>query len=227
VATAVRRRQGGHVVRLLDRFYAFEEDGLLGERVPGVLLDVIAFSTAITLAGIFRWEATDLIWGLWLSSLIVGYATIVATIIVSVRGSELPLALAVPGALGLLAFFTVHFGGFHVAHGAFLGGFFPPEGIEGMNSNPFNVFPVIMKLYWPFVLVSLVAKIQHIVPKKAKLAMGDHLMKPYGNVVKMHLLIFVFAALHGIGLTRYAVYPVLIAYFFPWREFSAALRGER
>jgi len=227
LATAVRRRRSGLVLHLLDRLYAFEEDGLLGGRVPDVLLDVVAFSCAIIMAGVFRWEATDLIWGLWLSSLVVGYATIVSTIIVSVRGSELPLALAVPGALGLLGFFTVHFGGFHVAHGAFLGGFFPPEGVEGMESSPLNVFPVIVKLYWPFVLVTLVAKISHIVPKKAKLAMGDHLMKPYGNVIKMHMLIFVFAALSGFGLTRYAVYPVLIAYFFPWREFSAALRGER
>ena len=96
-----------------------------------------------------------------------------------------------------------------------------------MEPNPFNVFPVIIRIYWPFVLVTLVAKLPHLAPKKAKLAMGDHLMKPYGNVIKMHLLIFVFAGLHMLGLTRYAVYPVLIAYFFPWREFAAALRGER
>ncbi len=226
MATAVQRRRGGLVPRLFDKLYTFEEDGLLGGRVPDVLLDVVAFSSAIVMAGVFRWEATDLIWGLWLSSLVVGYATIVSTIVVGIRGSKLPFALAVPGALGLLAFFTLHFGGFHMGHAAFLGGFFPPEGLEGTGSNPFAVLPVVLMLYWPFVLATLIAKISHIAPKKAKLAMGDHLMKPYGNVIKMHLLIFVFAALHGFGLSRYAIYPVLIAYFFPWREFTAALRGE-
>jgi hypothetical protein len=215
------------MARWLDTFHTFEEDGLFGGRLPTVLLDVVAFSTAIILAGVYRWEATDLIWGLWASSLVIGYATIVATISVGVRDSGLPLALALPGGLGLLAFFTVHFGMFHMVHGAFLGGFFPPDGVENMKTGPFNVLPVVMRLFWPFVLVSLLAKLPHIVPKKAKLAMGDHLMKPYGNVVKMHLLIVVFAGLHLAGLSRYAVYPVLIAYFFPWREFSAALRGER
>ena len=151
----------------------------------------------------------------------------VATIAVGMRDSKLPRALALPVGLGLLGFFTVHFGTFHLVHGAFLGGFFPPDGVEIMRPNPFNVLGVALRLFWPFVLVSLLAKLPHIVPKKAQLAMGDHLMKPYGNVVKMHLLIFVFAGLHMAGLTRYAVYPVLIAYFFPWREFSAALRGER
>ncbi len=227
MATAARSRQGGQMARWLDTFHTFEEDGLFGGRLPTVLLDVVAFSTAIILAGVYRWEATDLIWGLWASSLVIGYATIVATISVGVRDSGLPLALALPGGLGLLAFFTVHFGMFHMVHGAFLGGFFPPGGVENVGSGPFSVLPIVMRLFWPFVLVSLLAKLPHIVPKKAKLAMGDHLMKPYGNVVKMHLLIFVFAGLHLAGLSRYAVYPVLIAYFFPWREFSAALRGER
>ncbi len=227
MATAARSREGGQVARLLETFYTFEEDGLFGGRLPTVLLDVVAFSTAIILAGVFRWEATDLIWGLWASSLVIGYATIVATISVGVRDSGLPLTLALAGGLGLLAFFTFHFGMFHLVHGVFLGAFFPPGGIEHIKPNPFNVLSVVIRLYWPFILVSLLAKISHIVPKKAKLATGDHLMKPYGNVVKMHLLIFVFAGLHMAGLSRYAVYPVLIAYFFPWREFSAALRGER
>ncbi len=226
MATAARSRQGGQIARWMDTFHTFEEDGLFGGRLPTVLLDAIAFSTAIVLAGALRWEATDLIWGLWASSFVVGYATIVSTIAVGVRDSKLPIALALPGGLGLLAFFTFHFGIFHMVHGAFLAGFFPPAGVENMKPGPFNVLPVVMRLFWPFVLVSLLSKFSHIVPRKAKLAMGDHLMKPYGNVIKMHLLIFVFAGLHMAGLSRYAVYPVLIAYFFPWREFSAALRGE-
>ncbi len=227
MTTVVRRSPGSELIRWMERLHVFEEDGLFGGRIPAVLLDVVAFSAAIVLAGALRWEATDLIWGLWLSSLVIGYTTIVATIVVGARQSGLPPALAVPGALAVLGFFTVHFGGFHLAHGAFLGGFFPPDDVEGMRPGLLNVLPVILRLYWPFVLVSLVAKLPHLVPERAKLGATDHLMKPYGNVVKMHLLIFVFAGLHVAGLTRYAIYPVLIAYFFPWREFRAAVKGER
>jgi len=38
---------------------------------------------------------------------------------------------------------------------------------------------------------------------------------PYGNVVRMHLLIFVFAGLSAAGLASWALYPVLFFYFFP------------
>jgi hypothetical protein len=41
----------------------------------------------------------------------------------------------------------------------------------------------------------------------------------------MHLLIFVFAGLNAAGLSRYAVYPVLAFYFFPWRRFMKAYRA--
>ncbi len=42
----------------------------------------------------------------------------------------------------------------------------------------------------------------------------------------MHLLIFVFAGLHVAGLSRLAIYPVLAAYFFPWKAVLGRKRDE-
>jgi hypothetical protein len=44
------------------------------------------------------------------------------------------------------------------------------------------------------------------------------MMAPYKNVVRLHLLIFFFAAAHFAKLDNFLVYAVVSAvYFFPWR----------
>jgi hypothetical protein len=54
--------------------------------------------------------------------------------------------------------------------------------------------------------------------RKERLSPGDRgaIFGPYLNVIRMHLLIFVFAGLRGLHLAHLAIYPVLAAYFFPW-----------
>ncbi len=54
--------------------------------------------------------------------------------------------------------------------------------------------------------------------RKPNSMIGDGMMAPYRNVVRMHLLIFFFAFAHAVGLESFAVYTVVYAvYFFPWR----------
>ena len=43
--------------------------------------DAFAFAIGLAVAWWGRWSAGDLIWSLWLSSLVVGYATIIWTIV--------------------------------------------------------------------------------------------------------------------------------------------------
>jgi len=38
--------------------------------------DALAFAAGLVVAGMLGWRTTDLVWSLWLSSLVVGYATI-------------------------------------------------------------------------------------------------------------------------------------------------------
>lgn len=105
--------------------------------------DAVAFALGLAVARWAGWKTGDLLWSLWLSSLVVGYATIVWMIaqpaaalaaaswrdraIVDSNPRTLMtfwLILAV-GVVFFLGFFTIHFVGFHYGHSQLLISFFP------------------------------------------------------------------------------------------------------
>ena len=193
--------------------------------------DLVAFVGTVAAVVFFDWQAKDVIWGLWICSLTFGYTTIVVTIFApAVRaGGGAGVAMAF-GGLFLLAFFTVHFGMFHFVHGQFLNGFFPlgEDGGRGFL-NPFTLITWPLSLYWPMVLATFLSRFSDLPFKEDKSEKksifkgggqgGDAFMKPYANVIRMHLLIFVFAGLHAANMANLAIYPVLLFYFFPWGAF--------
>ncbi len=138
--------------------------------------DALAFGGGLALAWFGGWQTKDLVWSLWLSSLLVGYAMIVWMIFSpalfiatnawrdrALIGSQ-PVApaaaggaLLMVGGLFLLAFFTVHFGMFHFVHSVFLNLFFPV--VAGKAQTPgLGLYLQVLAAYWPFVLVAAVAE---------------------------------------------------------------------
>jgi len=223
-------------------------------------VDAAAFVAGLALAWFGKWETRDLVWSLWLSSLLVGYAMIVWSIfgpglrIAAAAWRDRAMMPGVPvgsvaalgavsllGGLFLLAFFTVHFGMFHLVHSVFLNLFFPAVPVAaGLNPAPSaNLYLHVLASYWPFVLVAAVAernalvapaepavpdtsvKAADIAARKARLARKSGMtgmMAPYRNVIRLHLLIFFFAAANFAQLDSFLVYAVVYAvYFFPWR----------
>lgn len=90
------------------------------------VLDATGFALGLGLAWWLGWQTRDLVWSLWLSSLVIGYLTLVFAIARAGRGE--PGAARAPGVatkLFLLGFFTVHFGMFHFVHSVLLNVFFP------------------------------------------------------------------------------------------------------
>lgn len=175
--------------------------------------DALAFAGG--LVGCLKWQVRDLVWSLWLSSLLVGYAMIVWRIFspllvverqVTAGGASILARSALGGAyvlggLFLLAFFTFHFGMFHFVHSAFLKLFFPLTDGRAHSFVPIAVYPQVLRNYWPFVLVAAVAEraafrmpIARATGAAASAtkptALGGGMMEPYKNVVRMHLLIF-------------------------------------
>lgn len=145
--------------------------------------DAVAFAAGLAAAAWYKWTTTDLVWSLWLSSLVVGYATIVWTILrpaVDIaRGAWRDRALtaqllaqtslwsAVPagvlllaGGLLLLTFFTVHFGMFHFVHSQFLGVFFPIEvGTAGQRvAVGMSTYLEVARRYWWFLPSAFLAE---------------------------------------------------------------------
>ena len=220
----------------------------------GAWLDALAFAGGLALAWFGRWETKDLVWSLWLSSLVVGYAMIVWGVSAPLRElvgniardrSDVPgpgakvgaIVLFGAGTLFALAFFTVHFGGFHYVHSMFLGMFFPVE-VGGHATRGFATlatYAEVVRRYWWFVPVALLAEraafrppppnappdtavTPEAIARRKAGAMNATMMTPYRNVIRLHLLIFFFAFAHFARLENFAVYAVVYAvYFFPWR----------
>lgn len=272
------------------------------------LRDLGSFALMVAIAAWQRWEARDLIWGLWISSLVIGYSFILVTALSSYTTDTIPemprrrknraeanggkkeaaasaavqkfqplamnlfvviasfmflgprsevawtllilnagfaviavmlargvrgrretvlhtaarrFFLLTPSVMFFLGFFTVHFGGFHFVHGLFLNGFFPiaPGSPFGESiGGTFEFFAAILgaavRRGWVFILFSAWARLPDL-RRAFESAEGPNMFLPYGNVVRMHLLIFVFAGLNAAGLAGWALYPVLFFYFFP------------
>jgi hypothetical protein len=210
--------------------------------------DVLAGAGGLLLAWCLHWEVRDLVWSLWLSSLLVGYAMIVWMIFgpalaarqAAVAGGASPPGSATLGAaywigaLFLLAFFTFHFGMFHFVHSVFLNLFFPVFERPARGFTSLTLYLQVLREYWPFVLVAAVAERgafrwpapllggpgagSSVARAGSTPALGGGMMDPYKNVVRMHVLIFFFAAAHFARLENFYVYAVVYAvYFFPWR----------
>ncbi len=146
-------------------------------------------------------------------------------------------AVLLGGGLLMLAFFTVHFGMFHYVHSQFLISFFPIEGSGGASATAgASTYVEVARRYWAFLPMAIVAERAAFAkaPQAAKRAVTairdagelaatrragtSGFAAPYANVVRLHLLIFFFAAVHLLGLESFAVYAVVYAvYFFPWR----------
>jgi len=138
--------------------------------------DALAFGGGLALAWFGGWQTKDLVWSLWLSSLLVGYAMIVwmifspALLIATGAWRDRALvgsqpagtaaaggSLLLVGGLFLLAFFTFHFGMFHFVHSAFLNMFFPMAPGRPQMPGP-GLYAQVFAAYWPFVLVAAVAE---------------------------------------------------------------------
>ncbi|MDQ4079906.1 MAG: DUF6498-containing protein [Gemmatimonadota bacterium] len=223
--------------------------------------DALAFAFGLGLALVAGWTTTDLVWSLWLSSLVVGYAMIVWTIArpgvdilrgvirerelaaQAIRGSKGVAAvrgsILVGGGLVALAFFTVHFGGFHYVHSQFLHGFFPLDGNPTADGRLVGGpdYAEVVRRYWTFLPAAFLAEragfarpsgvtkddlsvtATAIAARKAANARkGAAMLVPYRNVLRMHFLIFFFAFAHFTHVDNFFVYTVVYAaYFFPWR----------
>ena len=199
--------------------------------------DLFGFGVGLGLAWILHWQTRDLVWGLWLSSFVIGYMTIVFGILGGVNrtvinNSVIGWAIGIFASVFTLAFFTVHFGMFHYVHSIFLNSFFPivPEQ-KGSMGPGLHGYLVVLSSYWPWLFAAAIAERgalarawTGVIPKQPGSDKPHPMAKPafnpmsaYVNVVRMHLLIFFFAGVSFAGIDNFAVYAVVYAvYFFPW-----------
>ncbi len=211
-----------------------------------VFLGLFSFLIMLLAAVAQKWTATDMVWSLWISSLVLGYSFIVTAIIamffggkdmgsIGVIASKVGESyqggmkvLKVGGAVFMLGFFSFHFLFFHFVHSVFLNQFFPlvrSDVFDGMGIGYFfTLIATCVRRFWPFILTSALSQIGKYV-RAFQQVDTSLLSMPYKNVVRMHLSIFVFAFLHIAGVPSIALYFVMFVYFFPMRDLWNFLRG--
>jgi len=206
--------------------------------------DLLAFVLGLGLAWWFRWQTTDLVWSLWLSSLCVGFAMIVwqiseplRALLVGIAGDRsaaasgwekaAAIALFTGGTLFGLGFFALHFGGFHVGHSIFLSLIFPVTSEPARGLVDLDVYAEVFRRYWWFLPAAFLAE-RHGFKKSyretdtsvtteaiaKRKARGDSMAAPYKNVIRMHLLIFFFVGAHLLRLESFLIYAVVYAVYF-------------
>lgn len=153
--------------------------------ISRVLPDALAFGMGLGLAGFLNWETTDLVWSLWLCSLVLGYLTLLSAIgagayigLSVIRHADFNKAqrrsavlIGIPTGLFFLGFFSIHFGAFHAGHSVFLQQFFPVAGMpkDGFGAAFMNppllwamTFRHLMPPYGIFLIPAIIAERRHV-----------------------------------------------------------------
>jgi len=247
------------------------------KQIFGMIPNIIAFAISLAIAYFLKWEVRDLVWSLWFCSLMLGYLTLLSYLGAGAyiglriikqedfdRKKRIP-TIVIGAAVGifLLAFFSIHFGGFHAVHSVFLQSFFPVDGVptDGFGRafiNPpllvFMAFNYLLTPYGLFLIPTVIVERNHIfkplvtiftgfndpeghIPDTftgvvnkndlGKNPLGEAMLKPYVNVVRMHLLIFFFAISYALKIDSFIVYgAVYFVYFFPWSDIRKLFKKQ-
>jgi hypothetical protein len=185
-----------------------------------ILVNLGVFMATAAMAWFMKWQTTDVIWGLWISSLVIGYFWLLSSIFSPYYDPDEGFSLAtIPATIFMLGFFTFHFGMFHLVHGIFLNNFFPIKEVDFGHRGPvvmLEIIPVALSKGWPLILGTFITRWKDFPFQKSQKASRHSLIGPYVNVIRMHILIFVFGGLKAANLDQYSLIPVLFFYFFPW-----------
>jgi hypothetical protein len=232
--------------------------------------DLAAFAFGLGCAWLLGWHTTDLVWSLWLGSLVVGYLSILSMLGKGLYiGSALVFSEGFPAeyriravvigaslALFVLAFFSVHFCGFHAIHAGLLQSLLPLRDLPRLHFgflNPFGVWSLalhdVMPRYGAFLIPVVVAErrvlfgpIAAVVNARRAgqpdLGIGqllgasgvrahDALGGPYLNVMRMHFLIIFLGICHAFDLDSFPAFALAYAfYFFPWSVLAAPQQAQ-
>jgi len=183
---------------------------------------LLAFVITVVMAWLMRWEAGDLMWGIWASTTTYGLAYGIVLIVKNPEEVDAGDGTEKGRLFAVLAFFTGFFGVFHYGQGIFLDIVFPITPLEGWE---LFLYPVTaLSWYWGVIITTFYSRWPELVAATKPSSAVHRILEPMKNVARMQVLVFVFMFLAAAGLIRFAVYPVLIFYFFPFPVFREKLK---
>jgi hypothetical protein len=194
------------------------------DRWKTIATDLGTFAAGLAATWFLGWSTRDLLWGLWICSLVSGFVFFVGSGVKKLKGQQ--TGDVVIGSIGLvfgLAFFALHFGAFHYIQGAMLDLLIPLEPDPGRvyignltwkGARSFSIFNTIfiaLTNYWTLIAIAIVHGFLSGIPDMQD---RNESFRPYIFVLKMHFLMFALAALYAIGLESFPVYVLVLLFFF-------------
>ena len=174
---------------------------------------LVAFAATVVIAWLMRWEAGDLMWGIWASSATYGWVYGLVLIVNNPEEVDAGDGSEKGRLLGILAFFTIMFGTFHYGQGIFLGMVFPITPLEGWA---LFLYPITsISWYWGVIATTFYSRWPELKAAAKPSNETERILKPAKNIVQMQIMVFLFMFMAAAGLLRFAVYPVLVFYFLP------------
>lgn len=188
-------------------------------------VSLLFFAYTLGLAYWQHWTATDIVWSMWFASLVSGYVLILCSIFGRAPGASGKAASGADGigkSLFLLAFFSIHFIGFHFGHAQVMSSFFP-------FSDQRLAFPELLEQcaqrYWAFILVALV-NVWPLLRSNWQTESKLRLEEPYKAVMRNHIMIFIVAFATQVVNQQQLLYLLLIFYFFPFARLRTLFSRE-
>ena len=145
------------------------------------IFDYLALAVTAYIALAYNWNANELCWGFWISSLLTGWIVIVSSGLrmlltnITKKSSSKIKILGCTGSVLLTIFVAFHFSMFHMIHGLLMSVFiriqpeelFGPNGL--INSDLRLVVLQLIYAYWGIILGVLISRRENIFsgdPKK-------------------------------------------------------------
>lgn len=185
------------------------------------LFEAATFVGTLALAFGLGWRTSDLIWGLWISSLSIGFFVVLAggvQRILRTDATVLERMFSTIGAIGSLVLFSVHFGLAHFLYAAILDLLMPLMEHPGRvyvgkltwsGGTPFSFWETLgiaLATYWPMVILNGVRE-RHII-WTSKATTGKE-PEPYIAIVRLHFLVMGLGAVYALGLESFPVYAAV------------------
>lgn len=192
-------------------------------------LDGLGFALGLGFAWWNGWRVPELLWSLWLSSLVFGGSWMVLVVLrARARDADTSVASLRSMQASLLLFSVLHFGGFHLVHSLFLTALFPlvPATEFGFGAHCLQV----LQTCWPWLLAAACAEHSLLtdVPvvrlarytadraRRPQNLFGLDPMAAYRNVLRMHLLLLALMPLWHAGVPGFVLYGLAYTvYFWP------------
>lgn len=193
-------------------------------RAKTLSLDLGAFAIGLMATWALGWSTRDLLWGLWISSLVSGTVFFLRGTLKNARvESAVELILGGITVLFGLGFFLAHFGFFHFIQGSILDLLIPLEPDPGRvyvgkltwkGVRDFSFFHSIGVAIWRYWALILATVLHQFFSPAPNLKSENESFKPYYFVLKLHFVMFFLAGFYAFGLESFPVYALVLLFFF-------------